>query len=159
MKHSGIACAAPSALRRRVLFVAFSAILGCSASQATTPSAGNSQRPDVEATYAAGLEEAFEIYSDEIYTAALFDYASSAEADAVVRTLSTRHFDQLLARSLAKRGLSVNGLAHFAEEHATFFHEQQRRHWGKMQDLEAVLASIPLRVRPAPVDDSMIAFD
>src|SRR5690349_12139254 len=83
--------------------LALSALLGCSASQATAPAAGgNRVEADVEATYAAGLEEAFEIYSDEIYSAALFDYTSAAEADAVVRTLSSRHFDQLLARSLAK---------------------------------------------------------
>lgn len=144
--------------RLSVSYLAFSAIVGCSASQATAPAAGSAHHEDVEATYAAGLEEAFEIYSDEIYTAALFDYASAAEADAVVRTLSNRHFDQLLARSLAKRGLSTQGLANFAEEHAPFFHEQQKRHWGKLQTLEATLASIPLRVRPLPMDETLAAF-
>src|SRR4029078_1887557 len=104
---------------RTLSFLALSALLGCSASQATAPAAGSNRvEADVEATYAAGLEDAFEIYSDEIYSAALFDYGSAAEADAVVRTLSSRHFDQLLARSLAKRGLSTRGLATFAEEHA-----------------------------------------
>lgn len=146
--------------RASVSYLAFTAIVGCTASQATAPAAGSGRHEDVEATYAAGLEEAFEIYSDEVYTAALFDYQSTAEADAVVRTLSDAHFDQLLARSLAKRGLTKQGLAHFAEEHATFFHDQQRRHWGKLQNLESTLASIPLRVRPAPLDDeSLAAFD
>jgi hypothetical protein len=138
--------------------VALSSLLGCSASQMTAPSPAATPAEDVEATYAAGLEEAFEIYSDEIYTAALFDYGSHAEADAVVRTLSSRHFDQLLSRSLAKRGLSTRGLANFAEEHATFFHAQQKRHWGKLQELEATLASIPLKVRPVALDESLAVF-
>jgi len=159
MKYSGIACAGFGALRRHVAFLALSAMVGCGASHAASPSASNAAREDAEVTYAAGLQEAFEVYSDEVYAAALFDYGSTAEADAVVRTLSTRHFDQLLARSLAKRGLSVQGLATFAEAHATFFHEQQRRHWGKMQDLEAVLAGIPQHVKPAAVDDTLALFD
>jgi hypothetical protein len=137
---------------------ALSSVVGCSTSHTSSPAPAATRTEDVEVTYAAGLEEAFEIYSDEVYSAALFDYGSVAEADAVVRTLSERHFDQLLESSLSKRGLSTRGLARFAEEHATFFHEQQRRHWGKLQELEATLASIPLKVRPGPIDESLAAF-
>ena len=143
-------------LRAAASFAALSSVLGCSASQMSEPATQRAQ--NVEATYAASLEEAFEVYSDEIYTAALFDYASTAEAEAVVRTLSERHFDQLLETSLNRRGLTTVGLARFAEQHATFFHDQQRRHWGRLQELEATLASIPLKVHPAPLDESLAAF-
>ncbi len=152
MKYSDCA----RALRSAFSFAVMSAVLGCTAPQVSTPEPQHA--PNVELTYAAGLEEAFEIYADEVYTAALFDYASTAEAEAVVRTLSERHFDQLLESSLNKRGLTTRGLAQFAEQHATFFHEQQRRHWGKLQELEDTLASIPLKVHPAPLDESLAAF-
>lgn len=110
------------------------------------------------AAYAEALKEAFEVYADEVYTAALFDYTSLPEAEAVVRTLSGRRFDHLLDEALARRGLTMRGLAHFAEAHPAFFHEQQRQHWGKLQELEAVLTSIPTKVKPVVVDDTLAAM-
>lgn len=132
---------------------------GCSLSQATAPSPSQAAAENIEATYAAALDDAFGAYADEVYTAALLDYSSVAEAEAVVRTLSGQHFDTVLVESLQKRGLSMAGLATFAEGHANFFHDQQRLHWGKLQTLEATLASLPSRVKPVAIDDSLLAFD
>jgi hypothetical protein len=55
----------------------------------------------------------------------------------------------------------MRGLAQFAEQNPRFFHEQQSRHWGKLQSLEATLASIPQRVRPAATqdDESLALFE
>lgn len=142
-----------------VWVLSLSGVFGCSLSQAGAPSTSQNSGENVESTYAAALDDAFAAYADEIYSAALLEYGSVAEAEAVVRTLSGQHFDHVLAESLSKRGLSMTGLAGFAEKHASFFHEQQRLHWGKLQTLETTLASLPSRVKPADIDDSMLAFD
>jgi hypothetical protein len=106
--------------------------------------------------YAAALNAAFDAYSDEVYSAALLDYGSVAEAEAVVRTLSDRHFDLVLEQELAKQELTTADFASFAEANPNFFHAQQKAHWGKLQELERVLAAIPGRVKPAtePIDDT-----
>jgi hypothetical protein len=132
--------------------------MGCASPEAQPEPRADQSEQDSGSAYAEALKEAFEVYADEVYSAALFDYTSLPEAEAVVRTLSGRHFDHLLEQALARRGLTVQGLAHFAETHPAFFHEQQRLHWGKLQELEAVLASIPAKVKPVAVDDTLAAM-
>ncbi len=144
----------------RVWVLSAACAFGCSMSQGTAPtSPSQAATENLEATYAAALNDAFATYEDEVTSAALLDYSSVAEAEAVVRTLSGQHFDGVLSDALQARGLSTAGLAAFAETHPSFFHEQQRLHWGKLQTLEATLATLPLRVKPVAVDDSLLAFD
>jgi hypothetical protein len=139
-------------LRALVLLAALVASSSCTAAPSAPHT--NTQQED-ESQYAAALREAFDVYADEVYTAALFDYGSVAEAEAVVRTLSDTRFDYQLEQALVRRGLSTRALARFADKNPVFFHAQQRLHWGKLQELEATLASIPLRVKPKTVDSSL----
>jgi hypothetical protein len=124
------------------------AALTVGAGRARDPAFRVASPADIKADYASALAEAFENYGDEVYRAALRDYASTDEAERVVRSLSHERFDQLFQAALAKRGLSMQGLWRFAQRHARFFHEQDRLHWNRLQTLEATLAAIPLRVRP-----------
>jgi hypothetical protein len=133
--------------------------LGCSSCSETVSATRAPTAEITEESYAVALRDAFEVYADEVYTAALFDYTSVAEAEAVVRTLSGNRFDHQLAAALERRGLSVAGLARFADEHPAFFHEQQKLHWGKLQELEATLASIPLKVRPSAATAALVLDD
>jgi hypothetical protein len=129
----------------------------CAATQATLP------RPvvaeDHSGAYAAAVTEAFANYEREIQAAASLTYASYDEAEAVMRTLSANHFDWQLKQSLARRGLTLRGLAELAERDAAFFHAQQRLHWGELEQLQGKVASIATRVQVPTADEALFASD
>ena len=129
----------------------------CASTQATVQSPVVAD--DHQAAYAAAVTEAFANYEREIQTAASLTYASYAEAEAVMRTLSANHFDWQLKQSLARRGLTLRGLAELAERDAAFFHAQQRMHWGELEQLQGKVSSIATRVQTPTVDEALFASD
>src|SRR5687768_395194 len=103
--------------------------------------------------YAAALAEAFDMYESKVQDAAMLTYSSNAEAFAVMQTLSDRRFTWELQQALARRGLSISDLARYAEAHPTFVDEQQRLYTGRLERLEATVASLASRVKQ---DDTLL---
>lgn len=137
-----------------LLFVALTMFSGCAATQAPKPVAVVAQ--DHGNTYAAALSEAFDRYEAEVRTASALTYASQAEAEAVMRTFSPERLDLQLREALARRQLTLSGFAAYAQSHADFFHAQQRRHWGRLAQIQHTVDSIALRVQPS--DDQLASL-
>lgn len=128
---------------------------GCSA----TPQSSNEPSPSVpstpvaqakdtsamQATYSAALEDAFESYEAEVAEASQITYRSDAELDAVRTSLGEARFDYHLKTALASRELSVDGLAELALEEPSFFHSEQRRHWGRLAEAQDRLAQLTVQ--------------
>lgn len=140
-----------------LLFVAFTILTGCATAQA--PRAQMAAEVDHGDAYAATLAEAFDSYEAEVATAAALSYASQAEADAVMLTLSPARLEHKLRVALAHRNLTLSGFAAYAQNHPNFFLAQQKLHWGRLDAIQQTVASIATRVQPSDEQMAMLASD
>jgi hypothetical protein len=111
-------------------------------------------------SFAGALDEAFARYEAEVRAALRLDYGSEVEAQAVAQTLDAHRFDMHLDAALRAQGLTVADLGAFAKAHPDFFHAQQRRHWGRLEQLRGALTAMVDRVGAtdeAPAQVSMLA--
>jgi len=145
-------------MKPHVLLVAVALMISpaCASTQVAVQSPAHA---DQRTAYAAAVTEAFSNYEREVAAAASLTYSSHAEAEAVMSTLSTEHFDWQLRQSLARRGLTLRGLAELAANDAAFFHTQQRMHWGELEQLQHKVASISTRVQAPVLDEALFALD
>ncbi len=140
-----------------LFFVAFTILTGCATAQ--SPRVEMAAEVDHGAAYAATLAEAFDSYEAEVATAAALSYASQAEADAVMLTLSPARFEHALRTALARRNLTLSAFASYAQNNPSFFLAQQKLHWGRLDAIQKTVASIAARVEPSDEQMAMLAAD
>lgn len=125
--------------------------VGCGAHASVQMQSASADEPRLTEAerYQAAIDEAYEAYESEIAYAFSIEYGSSAEAEAVSRTLGGDRFDYLLTAALQRDGLSAYGLAEYSRMHPEFVAAQQARNHHRLWRLRAAALAIA-DIQPAP---------